>query len=236
MAFIRLDKMLAHLGYGSRKEVKSLIRDGYVAINGEWVYDDDLKVDPQSDEITVNEQTLHYEEFVYLIMNKPTGVLTATMDSHQSTVLDFITDYPGRHLFPVGRLDKDSEGLLLITNDGALGHYLLSPRHHVEKEYHVRLAKPLQPWAVEAFKKGIVLDGNEKCLPAQLIPLNINEASVIITEGKFHQVKRMFEQVQNEVVTLKRVRFHTLLLDPHLLPGHYRPLTLGEIAQLKTQI
>ena len=230
---IRLDKMLAHLGYGTRKEVKNLIRKGNVEVNGQLCKDDDYKVNTDVDEVIINEESVHYDAYTYLILNKPQGVISATTDDSQQTVLDLLTDYPHHRLFPVGRLDKDTEGLLLITNDGPLAHSLLSPRHHVEKEYEVRLKNPLKTEDINSFNQGIILEDGDRCLPASLHIVSPFDARVILTEGKYHQIKRMFIQLGNEVVFLKRIRFGSIVLDDQLKIGMARSLTSEEVNALK---
>lgn len=230
---IRLDKILAHCGYGSRKEVKELIRKGYVLVNGEVVLDDDFKVDPQIDEITVANEDVSYDEFIYLMLNKPDGYVSATFDNNDPTVLDLIYGYENRNLFPVGRLDKDTTGLLLLTNDGKLAHKLLSPKHHVNKTYYVQYKGLLNNNAIIKFKEGIVIDDGYKCLPALLEIKGENEALITIQEGKFHQVKRMFEAVNCNVTYLQRIAFGGIKLDDKLVEGEYRLLTVEEINLLK---
>ena len=165
---IRLDKLLAHSGYGSRKEVKELIRKGQVSVNEVVIKDDDFKVDEVNDEVIVEGIIVDYQKFIYIMMNKPDGVLSATYDPKDPIVLDLIEDTPTRGLFPVGRLDKDSEGLLLITNDGKLAHELLSPKKHVDKVYYIEYEGELVSDVKERFKEGIILEDNYKCLPASI--------------------------------------------------------------------
>ncbi|MBQ9327832.1 MAG: 16S rRNA pseudouridine(516) synthase [Solobacterium sp.] len=228
---MRLDKMLADLGYGTRNEIRKACRQGRIVLNGEYVKDCSIHVNPEEDEVLVDEEPVLYSRYVYFMLNKPIGVVSATSD-RQMTVLDLI-DSGIKGLFPVGRLDKDTEGLLLITNDGQLGHRLLSPRHHVEKEYEVELALPLKEEDVTRFASGIQLSDGERCLPSTLIITSETAARVILTEGKYHQIKRMFEAVGNQVVGLKRVRMKHLVLDESLAPGEYRELTKEELADLK---
>lgn len=223
---MRLDKYLAHMGYGTRKEIHKRIKNNEVTVNGTVIKDVSCKVDETKDEICVLEQPVTYEKYVYYMLNKPQGVITSTSSS-SSTVMDFVPQIRNG-LFPVGRLDKDTEGLLLITDDGPLAHSLLAPKKHVEKEYYVELLNPIKEEDILAFEKGIVLEDNTKCLPATLKPIDSNTCHVILKEGKFHQIKRMFLMRNNEVIFLKRIRMHHLVLDETLSPGEYRELTEKE--------
>ena len=232
---IRLDKLLAHSGYGSRKEVKELIRKGQVSVNEVVIKDDDFKVDEVNDEVIVEGIIVDYQKFIYIMMNKPDGVLSATYDPKDPIVLDLIEDIPTRGLFPVGRLDKDSEGLLLITNDGKLAHELLSPKKHVDKVYYIEYDGELVSDVKEKFKEGIILEDNYKCLPASIELLNDNKAYVTISEGKFHQVKRMINMCNGEVTYLKRIKFGPLELDNSLKEGEYRFLSNLELDSLKNR-
>ena len=232
---IRLDKLLAHSGYGSRKEVKELIRKGQVSVNEVVIKDDDFKVDEVNDEVIVDGIIVDYQKFIYIMMNKPDGVLSATYDPKDPIVLDLIIDVPTRGLFPVGRLDKDSEGLLLITNDGKLAHELLSPKKHVDKVYYIEYDGELVNDVKEKFKDGIILEDGYKCLPASIELVNDNEAYVTISEGKFHQVKRMINMCNGEVTYLKRIKFGPLELDNSLKEGEYRFLSNLELDSLKNR-
>ena len=232
---IRLDKLLAHSGYGSRKEVKELIRKGQVSVNEVVIKDDDFKVDEVNDEVIVEGIIVDYQKFIYIMMNKPDGVLSATYDPKDPIVLDLIEDTPTRGLFPVGRLDKDSEGLLLITNDGKLAHELLSPKKHVDKVYYIEYEGELVSDVKERFKEGIILEDNYKCLPASIELLNDDKAYVTISEGKFHQVKRMINMCNGEVTYLKRIKFGPLELDNSLKEGEYRFLSNLELDSLKNR-
>lgn len=226
---MRLDKMLAHSGYGSRKEVKEYIRKGYVMVNGEVVYDDDFKVDEINDEIIIADMNVNYEKMIYFMLNKPDGYVSATYDPHDPTVLDLIDGYQNRGLFPVGRLDKDTVGLLLITNDGKLAHRMLAPKSHVEKKYYLKYDGNVPSYVHDSFNEGVVLDDGYKCMPAKFIDLGNNEAYIIIKEGKYHQVKRMMNSVGCEVTYLKRVEFGPIVLDEKLEEGKYRTLTKEEL-------
>lgn len=234
---MRIDKLLSNSGFGSRKEVKILLKSKAVEVNGETVRDPKFHVDEKIDEISVAGEPVVYREFIYLMMNKPQGVISATEDRFDETVIDLLTEDDQRfEPFPVGRLDKDTEGLLLITNDGKLAHELLSPKKHVDKTYYARIDSPVTDEDIEAFIQGVVLDDGYETKPAQLHILRSGEESEIeltITEGKFHQVKRMFESVNKQVVFLKRLSMGPLPLDDTLELGEYRELTEDELTKLK---
>lgn len=232
---MRLDKMLAHTGYGSRKEVKEFIRKGYVMVNGEVITDDDYKVDEVNDEITIANEEVTYEKKIYLMLNKPDGYISATYDPKEPIVLDLIDGYEKRGLFPVGRLDKDTVGLLLITNDGKLAHKLLSPKSHVDKVYYLKYDGKFTKNAESLFFNGVVLDDGYKCMPALFKELGPNEGEITIKEGKYHQVKRMMEAVGCEVTFLERISFGPLPLDKNLGRGEYRHLTEEEVKLLEDE-
>ena len=229
---LRLDKMLAHCGYGSRKEVKNYIRKGEVIVNGEVIKDDDFKVDSEKDEIIVFDENVNYLEKVYIMLNKPDGCVSATYDPYKQTVIDLVNEYANYKVFPVGRLDIDSVGLLLITNDGKLCHNLLSPKSHVDKVYFVNFDGVFKESYYQEFEKGITLDDGYVTLPAKVEVVNGNGAYVTIHEGKFHQVKRMFEALDMKVTYLKRISFGSLKLDENLKEGEYRLLSSEEISML----
>lgn len=234
----RLDKVLANLGYGSRKEVKALVKNGEVEIDGALIKDSSMVIDPEKSKIKVRGEEINYRKYIYLMMNKPEGAVSATFDKYDETVIDLIDDeYKVFNPFPVGRLDKDTVGLLLITNDGELNHKLISPKWHVDKVYYAEIDKAAGEEDVEAFKKGIILDDGYKCMPAKLEILNANEhgseVKVTIQEGKFHQVKRMFNSVNKNVVYLKRISFGPLKLDETLEEGQSRELSNEELEVLK---
>ena len=234
MAVQRLDKVVAATGKWSRREVKALVREGRIAVDGELARSPEMKVDPESASIAVNGEELHYQEFTYLMLHKPAGVLSATEDSRQMTVLDLLPPHLQRRgLFPVGRLDRDTEGLLLLTNDGALAHKLLSPKKHVDKVYFARLDGEIGQADVEAFAAGIQLD-DLLCMPAVLrIGRERDTALVTLHEGKFHQIKRMFSSRGRTVLYLKRLTMGPITLDPALPKGKYRYLSDKEIADLR---
>lgn len=230
---MRLDKMLSNLGYGSRKDVKLLIRKGRVKVNQSVIKKDDYRLEPDVDQVYIDDQLIEYKPLVYLMMNKPAGVISATEDKVHQTVVDLITGYDHYHVFPVGRLDKDTEGLLLLTNDGMLARELLFPSKKASKKYYAKLKENGKEEDIQRFQDGIIIDTGYHCQPAQLEYLSPREAYVTITEGKFHQVKKMFEALGNQVVYLKRLEMKGLVLDPQLKPGEYRELNEEEMALLQ---
>lgn len=240
-SLMRLDKFLGEMGKGTRSQIKEMARKGRICVNGQTEKKSDRKVDPAVDEIVLDGCPVSYCAFEYYMLNKPQGVVSATEDNRYQTVIDLISGAVRADLFPVGRLDIDTEGLLLITNDGELAHRLLSPKHHVDKTYYAHVAGRIPEDIRERFQKGIVLEDGTQCMPARLKilsePLEDGKQAVRLTiqEGKFHQVKRMFEAVNCQVVYLKRISMGPLLLDESLHPGEYRPLTDEEIAVLKNR-
>ncbi len=232
MAKARLDKVLGHMGVGSRRELKAMVKQGRISVDGITATDPGQHVDPNVQEIAVDGEVIAYRRHFYVLLHKPGGVITATEDRRQTTVLDLLPE-PLRHrdLFPVGRLDKDTEGLLLLTTDGELGHRLLSPKYHVPKRYYARVDQPLEEADVPAFAGGLTLKDGYRCLPARLEILSPTEARVTVEEGKYHQVKRMFEARGKRVVYLKRLSMGPLELGSLPL-GEARPLRDGEIDAL----
>lgn len=232
----RLDKILAHLGYGSRREIRELCKKGLVYIDGEPVRDSSLHVVPEEREIKVGDEVVFYREFVYLMLNKPQGVISATEDSRHETVIDLLDKkYKSFGVFPVGRLDIDTEGLLVLTNDGQLAHSILSPKKHVPKTYYAEVLGLVTEEDVKAFEMGVALDDGYKTLPADLKIVESGRTSLIeltIYEGKYHQVKRMFEAVDKKVVYLRRVKMGALELDEALELGEYREMADEEIELL----
>ena len=226
---IRLDKLLAHSGYGTRKDVKSLIRKGLVKINDEPVKNDDIKVDTELDEISIDNENIIYDEFVYLIINKPKGYLSATFDSKYPTVLDLIPLKYGNGLFPVGRLDIDTTGLQLITNDGKLAHKMLSPKSHVSKKYDVIYEGKLCDDVKSKFENGININDEYITKPGKIELLEDGHAIVTIEEGKFHQVKRMIKHCGADVKELKRISFGKINLPLDLEEGSFRELEKTDI-------
>lgn len=232
---IRLDKYLADMGVGTRTEVKTQIRRGTVKVDGEVIKIPETKIDVKNQTVLYNGEPLTYESYVYYMLNKPAGVISATSDKREKTVLDLIDCKKRKDLFPVGRLDKDTEGLLLITNDGDLAHRLLSPKKHVDKTYYAEIEGRVTEADIEAFTEGVEIGKDEVTRAAALEILTSDEVSEIrltIQEGKFHQVKRMFEAVGKKVLYLKRLSMGPLVLDKDLMPGQYRLLTPEEIELL----
>ena len=236
MAMERMDKLLATTGLWSRKEVKEMVRRGRVKVNGAVVSKPEDKADPEQDEIRVDGQVVDCAPFVYIMMNKPDGLLSATTDKRQKTVIDLLPEHLRRRgLFPVGRLDKDTVGLLLLTDDGPLGHELLSPKKHVDKLYHAHVDGRVDASDVEALAQGLVLEDGLHCLPAGLEPVGDgSECLVTLREGKYHQVKRMLAARGKPVTALKRLSMGSLVLDEALLPGEWRFLTKEETSALKS--
>ncbi|MCY9664150.1 rRNA pseudouridine synthase [Paenibacillus alginolyticus] len=238
----RLDKILAHVGIGTRSELKRLAKEGVIFVNGVKVKDSGMQVNPDTDIITVNGEPVLYREFVYLMMNKPQGVVSATEDNRDRTVVDLLDKaYAPFEVFPVGRLDKDTEGFLLLTNDGKLAHNLLSPRKHVPKTYFAKVEWEVSESDREAFSQGVTLDDGYETLPGILKILKtgkeseneLSEIELTIMEGKFHQVKRMFQAVGKKVVYLKRISMGPLELDPSLALGQVRELSKDELFALQ---
>lgn len=223
---MRLDKFLSNNGFGSRKDVKILIKKQNVYINNVLIKQADFSFDPTRDIVKVNDKEIEYKEFYYFLLNKPKSYISATEDYKQNTVLDLLPEFSHLDLFPVGRLDKDTTGTLLLTNDGQLAHALLSPKKHVDKVYIATLDKDIPPSIIKDFENGIILD-NELTLPAKLEILEKNIAKVTLHQGKYHQVKRMFSHFNLEVIELHREKFAFLNVD-NLPLGEYRELTLEE--------
>lgn len=233
----RLDKIIASTGRYSRREVKTLVREGRVLVDGRIAASAEDKCDPLTARISVNGEELFYREHTYVMLHKPAGVLSATEDGRGETVLDLLApEYRKIGLFPVGRLDKDTEGLLLLTDDGALAHDLLAPKKHVDKVYFVRTDGALDDADCKAFVQGITLGDGLECLPAKLEILKSDvqsEALITIHEGKFHQIKRMLASRGKPIVYLKRLSMGSLTLDEGLSKGEYRLLTAEEIKNLR---
>ena len=233
---MRLDKFLSEAGIGSRSQVKNYIKKGFITINDEKASKPECKIDIEKDVVKFNGTIVGYEAFEYFMLNKPQGVVSATKDNVSSTVIELIKDRIRDDLFPVGRLDKDTEGLLIITNDGELAHNMLSPRKHVDKTYYATIAGVVTNEDIELFLKGIDIGDDKLTLPADLKIVKsaeISEIELTIQEGRFHQVKRMFEAVGKQVVYLKRLSMGSLQLDESLQPGDYREVTQEELALLK---
>lgn len=233
----RLDKIISATGKKSRREVREMVRQGRVLVDGKPAPAADMKVDPQTAVILLDGEPLGYEKFTYVMLHKPAGVLTATEDRRQETVLDLLPpELRRRALSPVGRLDKDTEGLPLLTNDGQLAHRLLSPKSHVDKVYYARVDGALEPGDIAAFAAGMTLGDGLECLPAGLEILSPTEALVTLREGKFHQVKRMLAARGKPVLYLKRLSMGRLRLDPALAPGAWRMLTEEERSALNLSL
>ena len=234
---MRLDKCLADCGLGTRSEVKSLLKAKRITVNGKVVNNGKVQVNPETDEILFDGEKIQYEEFVYIMMNKPKGVVSATEDNLHKTVLDLIDPlYFKKGVFPVGRLDIDTHGLLLLTNDGELAHRLLSPKKHVTKIYQARVEGVMTDEDAAAFEKGIVLSDGTECMPARLDILSTTQDESIVQihlkEGKFHQVKRMVKACGKTVVDLQRLTMGPLKFDESLALGESRPLTEEELESL----
>ncbi len=256
---MRLDKFLANSGIGTRKEVKEILKNKKVSVNDIFVKDGKVQIDEEKDVVKYENKIVNYKPFVYIMMNKPAGVISATEDNHHKTVIDLLNNnYKTYDIFPVGRLDIDTEGLLLLTNDGVLSHNLLSPKKHVDKKYYVKIARPLSESDIKKLENGIKLEENfiTKNAKIEIIKNNFEKNSenfefienkktennvkenenlvyITISEGKFHQVKRMFKAVGNEVLYLKRLKMGNLWLDESLELGKYRELTEEELNSLK---
>ena len=232
---IRLDKLAADVGIGTRGEVKKMIRKGLLKVNGIVIKNPDYKVNAE-DVISYLNQEFQYQKNVYYMLHKPAGVVSAREDRRDETVLHLLNGAYTKDVFPVGRLDKDTEGLLLLTNDGQLAHDLLSPRKHVDKTYFARIQGAITTADVIAFEEGLDIGEKKLTMPAELRILksgDISEVEVVIREGKFHQIKRMFHALDKEVIYLKRIQMGSLSLDSKLELGNYRELTIDEINKLK---
>lgn len=230
---MRVDKLLSNVGVASRAELKKYCKQGLISVNGKVINNPGVQVDSESDDIRFNGEKIVYREFVYIMLNKPDVYISATFDKYDPIVLDLIDQsYLVFEPFPVGRLDKDTEGLLVITNDGQLAHRVLSPKKHVPKTYYAKIQGKVTEEDILAFEKGVILDDGYETMPSQLKILksdDMSEIELTIHEGKFHQVKRMFESVGKKVVYLKRLSMGKLKLDESLKLGEYRELTEEEV-------
>lgn len=232
---IRLDKYLADMGAGTRSEIKKTIRAGRAAVNGVVTKHPETRIDTEKDTVELDGRNVSYEAYEYFMLNKPSGTVSAVTDRRETTVVSLIRNRKRDDLFPVGRLDKDTEGLLLITNDGALAHRLLAPAKHVDKLYFARVCGAVTEEDKERFARGLDIGDEKPTLPADLTICSsgeISEITLTIREGRFHQVKRMFQAVGKEVVYLKRLGMGPLMLDERLKPGEYRRLTEKEVEEL----
>ena len=230
---MRLDKFLCETGFGTRSQVKEMLKKGQVTVNGVAAKKPEQKIDEHKDQITCQGKIASYEKYVYFMLHKPAGVVSATEDKREKTVLDLLKSEDRRDgIFPVGRLDKDTEGFLLLTDDGDLAHRLLSPRKHVDKTYYAKIAGSVTEALIERFREGLDIGDEKKTLPAMLEILasktETSEIRITIHEGRFHQVKRMFEAVGCKVTYLKRLSMGAVALDETLAPGDYRPLNEKE--------
>ena len=236
---MRLDKYLCETGFGTRSQVKDLLKKGQVMVNGEVVKKPELKIKETTDQILCQGEKASYQKNIYLMLHKPAGVVSATEDNREKTVLDLVRPEDRKNgLFPVGRLDKDTEGLLLLTDDGELAHRLLSPKKHVDKTYYAKIDGQVTEEHVKQFREGLDIGDEKKTLPAVLTILlsgPVSEIEVTIHEGRFHQIKRMFEAVGCKVTYLKRLSMGSLVLDETLPPEEYRPLTEAELEGLTKQ-
>lgn len=230
---MRLDKFLCEMNIGTRSRVKALLKQGLVTVNGKTVTNGEQKIDENQDKVTYKGELLAYQKFHYYLLNKPQGVVTANKDNLSATVLDLLPKELRRGISPVGRLDKDTEGLLLLTDDGELSHRLLAPSKHVDKVYRVTVKSPLSENQIRTLEQGVDIGEDIVTKPAKVQVLDDNTILLTICEGKFHQVKRMLKAVGNEVTALKRVQFGSLTLDDSLAPGTYRELTAEEIGKLQ---
>ena len=230
---MRLDKLLSECGVASRKEIRQLIRSGRVSVDGAAAASPEMKLDPYKALVCLDGTKIEYAKYHYYMMNKPAGVLSATDDGRQKTVLDLVTPEMRKiGLFPVGRLDKDTTGLLLLTNDGEFAHRVISPRSGIVKVYHARTEAPVDEADITAFKEGLTLGDGTKCLPAGLKPLTDGSCLVEVMEGKYHQVKRMLASRGKPVTELERLSIGGLKLDESLLPGDFRALEQNELCSV----
>jgi len=230
---MRVDKLLSNVGVASRAELKKYCKQGLISVNGKVINNPGVQVDSENDDVRFNGEKIVYREFVYIMLNKPDGYISATFDKYDPIVLDLIDQsYLVFEPFPVGRLDKDTEGLLVLTNDGQLAHRVLSPKKHVPKTYYAKIQGKVTEEDILAFEKGVILDDGYETMPSQMKILksdDMSEIELTIHEGKFHQVKRMFESVGKKVVYLKRLSMGKLKLDESLKLGEYRELTEEEV-------
>lgn len=228
----RIDKIIASQGKYSRSEVKKLVKDGRVTLDGKVIKSSDVKADPDINDIAIDGKSIGYKKHLYIMLNKPQGIVSATEDTDHKTVIDLVPKELKRDgLFPAGRLDADTVGFVLITDDGDFAHRILSPKNHIMKTYHATLQRPVTQEDIEAFKNGVELKDGTLCLEAQVRPLDSDKpmAEIKICEGKYHQVKRMFAALGNKVVFLKRVKMGKLSLDESLEEGQCREITAEEL-------
>ena len=233
MPRIRLDKFVSDCGVATRREIKQMVKAGRISVNGEVAKTPDIKLDPETSVVTLDGNILKYEKFHYYMLNKPAGVLSATDDGKQKTVIDLLSpEMQKMGLFPVGRLDKDTTGLLIITDDGDFAHRVISPKSEIVKVYNACTESPVNDADVRAFKDGITLADGTKCLPAELRLLDDGSCLVMVMEGKYHQVKRMLASRGKPVTALKRLKIGELELDESLKPGEFRALSQNELCRV----
>lgn len=237
----RLDKILSNLGYGTRKQVKDIVKNGRIKVDGVVLKSSSAKLDTNKSKIELDDETISYKKNIYIVMNKPAGVVSATYDNYDETVIDILDEqYKAFKPFPVGRLDKDTVGLIIITNDGKINHRLISPKWHVDKIYYAEIDKIVDERDTEAFKSGIVIDDGYKCMPAKLDIIKSDKdgsiVNITVREGKFHQVKRMFKALGKSVLYLKRIKMGPIELDDSLSEGSYRELTDIELTMVKKKL
>lgn len=233
---MRLDKFLSETGTASRSESRKAAKAGGIAVNGAAVYDTAVHIDPEQDEISFMGSRIVYRKYIYLMLNKPEGVISATDDGTERTVLDLLPDkYRKMGLFPCGRLDKNTTGLLILTNNGALAHRLLSPKCHVEKTYRFACERPLTDADCERLRLGVDIGEKSSTLPAKLTLFSDRSGEITVTEGKYHQIKRMFQAVCNKILSLERISFAGIPLDPALARGEWRELTAVEAADIESK-
>ena len=230
---MRLDKFLSNMNIASRSQVKDILKAGRVLVNSKVEVKGDAKINPENDCIEFDGVRVFYELYRYFMLYKPAGCVSATKDRLSDTVLDILKEENTDGLFPVGRLDKDTEGLLLITNDGKLAHELLSPAKHVDKKYYVTLDKAIDDESIAKIEGGIDIGDDKPCLPCEIEKIEADKVFITIREGRFHQVKRMFAATGHTVTYLKRISMGAVTLDENLKPGEYRRLTDEEVQSLK---
>lgn len=233
---MRLDRFLCEAGAGSRSEVKQAVKNGLVSVNGNIIKDAGSRIEETKDTVCLRGRTISYAKYHYYMLYKPAGVITATKDTRQKTVRELLTDISFKGIFPVGRLDKNTEGLLLLTDDGALAHELLSPKKHVGKTYLAEIRNPLSLEAAAALRQGVDIGDKKATAPAKVEFIEETRILITIEEGRYHQIKRMLKAVGNEVLYLKRLSMGSLILDENLKKGEYRPLKEAEIEALKEYI
>lgn len=238
MNLVRLDKFLANSGVGSRSQVKNYIKFRRVWVDGSPVLNSDFKIDPKKNVVTFDKRVVSFEKFCYLMLNKPKNVVCSTCDPCSKTVIDLLpSDYSHFNLFPVGRLDKDTVGLVILSNDGSFAHNTLSPKKHIKKSYLAHINGEISDFHICQFKKGVTIDGGYTCLPANLEILysstNFSKVKVTINEGKFHQIKRMFNVFDKKVIFLQRLSFGDIFLDTSLAEGDFRHLNDLEMSSIK---